>query len=403
MNDYNKKLGPTFPYKSRLSRFAPSVVRASHIDTLATPHLKPARVVQDLELQNTLQYHFAHCTTHHAFANMVKIATIERENSSFASEEHAGYVCVFAGATSGIGASTIETLAVMLHEPTFYVLGRSAAQFEKHSARLQSLNSGMKVVFVEADVSLLAEVDEACKRISASEKKVDVLFMSQGYYPLNGAQCKVSSSSCKPVMLTAFVDTKEGIELCFSLSYYSRMRLITNLLPLLRQSHQPRVLSVLQGGHEKARLDADIGLLQNWTTNRLIAHAATMNTLALDHLAKNYPSITFLHGFPGLVRTSIFTRLTPPEGSSMLWMFAVWLVKSIIGFLMQLVGTSPEESGKRQAYNLTTDKWSPGLALIGDKSEFAPAPAVLETYREDGWAEKVWEHTMQIFDNASRD
>jgi len=55
-------------------------------------------------------------------------------------------------------------------------------------------------------------------------------------------------------------DTKEGLDRSFALFYYSRIRLIMNLLPLIRQSPRPRVLSVLNGGREKAMLDDDIGL-----------------------------------------------------------------------------------------------------------------------------------------------
>jgi NAD(P)-dependent dehydrogenase (short-subunit alcohol dehydrogenase family) len=184
---------------------------------------------------------------------MVKTTAIRECNARFASEHHGGLVCVFAGATSGIGASTLERMALMLHEPTFYVLGRSAARFASRQAKLESLNPSCKVVFLEAEVSLLSNVDSVCKQITAAEQKVDCLYMSPGLIPLNGPQC-----TCPQVLnlqtLTGRVDTKEGLETCFAISYYSRMRLVWNLLPLLRQSPQPRVLTVLNGGREKSML-----------------------------------------------------------------------------------------------------------------------------------------------------
>lgn len=103
--------------------------------------------------------------------------------------------------------------------------------------------------------------------------------------------------------------------MCFALSYYSRMRLTTNLLPLLRQSPRPRILSVVNGGREKQMRDDDIGLenAQNFTSCAAINHTTTMMTLAIEYLAENDKRITFMHAFPGLVATDNFSRLAAPE------------------------------------------------------------------------------------------
>lgn len=120
---------------------------------------------------------------------MVNITAIKQSNEHFAGEHHEGLVCVFAGATSGIGASTLERMATMLQASTFYVIGRSEARFQAQHAKLSSNNSSCKVVFFEAEVSLLSDVDVVCKKIVAAEKKVDYLYMSPGLFPLNGPQC----------------------------------------------------------------------------------------------------------------------------------------------------------------------------------------------------------------------
>jgi NADP-dependent 3-hydroxy acid dehydrogenase YdfG len=95
---------------------------------------------------------------------MAKATTIRQCNARFASEHHAGLVCVFAGATGGIGASTLERMALMLHTLTFFVLGRSAARLASQRTKLESLNPSCKVVFLEAEVSLLSNVDTVCKQ-----------------------------------------------------------------------------------------------------------------------------------------------------------------------------------------------------------------------------------------------
>lgn len=119
---------------------------------------------------------------------MVK-ATAVKQYIEFNKEQDAGLVCVFVGATSGIGASTLETMVQKLLKSTFYVLGRSASRFANQRAKLDSLSPSCKIVFIQAEVSLLSAVDAACKEITASEQKVDYVYMSPGLIPLNGPQC----------------------------------------------------------------------------------------------------------------------------------------------------------------------------------------------------------------------
>lgn len=77
----------------------------------------------------------------------------------------------------------------MLHKSTFYILGRSATRFSPQLSKLKSINPTCQFVFVEAEISLISEVDVACKRIAAAEQRVDYLYMSAGLLPLNGAEC----------------------------------------------------------------------------------------------------------------------------------------------------------------------------------------------------------------------
>ena len=120
---------------------------------------------------------------------MVKAATVKQSNARYASEHHEGLVCVFSGATSGIGAGTLERMALMLHAPILYVIGRSAQRFASQRTKLEKLNPSCKVVFLEAQVSLLSDIDAVSQQIIAAEKKVDFLYMSPGHMPLNGPQC----------------------------------------------------------------------------------------------------------------------------------------------------------------------------------------------------------------------
>jgi len=124
---------------------------------------------------------------------MVNITTVKQSNARYANEQHAGLVCVFVGATSGIGASTLEKMVQMLPKCTFYVLGRSEARLASLCTRLERLNPSCTALPVQAEVALISNIDVACKHIMAAERKVDYLYMSAGFVPLNGAECMLSS------------------------------------------------------------------------------------------------------------------------------------------------------------------------------------------------------------------
>jgi len=123
---------------------------------------------------------------------MVTTAAVRTSNDRFAkSERHLGLVCVFAGATSGIGRATLESLVGMLESSNFYVLGRNPDRFARHLERLRASAPTNKIVFIETQLSLISSVDAACERIKAAEKKVDRVCLSPGGMPFGGATCEI--------------------------------------------------------------------------------------------------------------------------------------------------------------------------------------------------------------------
>ena len=157
---------------------------------------------------------------------------------------------------------------------------------------------------------------------------------------------------------------------------------------------------MLNGGRENTLHEQDIGLDQRWSPISVINHTTTMTSLAFEHLAKTNRRFTFLHSYPGLVRTDIFARLTPPASSGIVRMLTLALIRGVVAILMLCVGMPVEECGERQSFLLTTDRYGPGAWRINSSSEQVSAPGVLERYREGLWSERVWEHTMRVFDTA---
>ncbi|XXG98987.1 hypothetical protein Hte_005320 [Hypoxylon texense] len=316
---------------------------------------------------------------------MVNINAVVQNNQRFSNQHSEDDVIgVFAGATSGIGARTLERMTTMYHAPTFYVLGRSSpSHFASQRKALEALNPTCRIIYIEADVSLISGVDLACQQIIAAETRVDYLCMSMGGLPLTGAQL-----------------TKEGLETCFTVSYTSRMRLLFNLLPLLNRSTRPRVLSVLNGGKETRISEQDIGLDKNWSVMAVVNHTTLLTSLAFDGIASENPKLTLMHNAPGLVESDNARRRRPLVGVPFLRRVFVGIIRFIFRVRRYFTGMSPREAGERQTFHLTSDKYGPGSLRIDKSSDVVTSNAVLLGYQENGWFGKVWDFTVATWDKA---
>lgn len=120
---------------------------------------------------------------------MVKISDVRASNTAFAASPQASnLVAVFVGATSGIGMGTLKAFTKNAKTPTIYILGRSKASAFSLLSELSASNPEAQLKFVETEISLIKNVQKACEEIMATEKKVDILFMSPGYLSFNGRQ-----------------------------------------------------------------------------------------------------------------------------------------------------------------------------------------------------------------------
>jgi hypothetical protein len=204
------------------------------------------------------------------------------------------------------------------------------------------------------------------------------------------------------------------------------MRFTTNLLPLLKKSQAPRTLSVLAGGNERQILTHDLGLERNYTIIYVVNHTTTMHTLAFEHLAKSNPSVSFIHAYPGWVRTDILGNLfTPKPGAWYGTIFALFRWMAAWG--LKVFGISAEESGERQVFHATSSRYPSKITIEArvvdaekvEASEFTECSVpgngvyrlswdgegvsddnVLGPYRKEGLPEKIWDHTVELFDRA---
>ena len=209
-----------------------------------------------------------------------------------------------------------------------------------------------------------------------------------------------------------------------SLIYYSRIRFILNLMPLLLAAPQSaHVVSVYAAGLEAKLFKDDLSLRnpKNYSLINARSHNAYMTTMAFEHLAKQYQQLSFVHAFPGIVVTPSYTDPGFPWWFKLLWRLFGPLIR-------RFQAISAEDSGSRTLFLGTSrfasqrglnsaNKPAEGVAkgtngtlgsgayAVGADSETVTSKADLQALRNEGFEGAVWEHTIQAFDaiTAGRD
>lgn len=347
---------------------------------------------------------------------MVTISIIKESNTkTLPSVLPSGLVAVFLGGTSGIGQATLKQFVIATKDksPHVYIVGRSIQAAEPLLAELRQSNPSASIEFIQQDVSLIRDVDAAISQITQRENKVDLLFLSMGFVSFQGRIGQFIPPKANSVSNYSYlIETSEGLEPSMTTRYYSRARAIQLLLPLLNQSENAHVVTLLAAGQEAPLLEDDLDLRKpgNFSIVSSAQHVTTMLTLMLEKWATENPNISFVHQFPGLVATPLLTR-----GSSGITGFLLrWVVSPFINFF---VAASPEDAGARSLFHATNARYtvsaradravsipegleraqqSPGgVFQLSEKSDYVDNEKILVDQRR--LTETVWEHTQQIY------
>ena len=212
----------------------------------------------------------------------------------------------------------------------------------------------------------------------------------------------------------SITETSEGLDRKMTTNYYSRMRFTQRLLPLMQAASPQlsRVVSVLGAGEESRtsfHLD-DLGLKENFSLRNAACHAITMTDFSFEELAKKNPTISFVHAFPGTVKTG-FAKETG---------FVIKAATNLAFKLLSPWTVDIQESGERHLYAASSAAYPPksgvdgcvelgdqsaikgstgeagsGAYLIGSDGEFRANVKVLEELRKQGAGQKIWDHTVE--------
>ena len=230
-----------------------------------------------------------------------------------------------------------------------------------------------------------------CSIDSSAPTKIDLLTLSPGY---------LSTAGRTP--------TPEGLDHITSIRYHARMLFTVSLLPLLRLAPSPRVISVLAGGKEGQLWPDDFLLEQHYSLGNAAGAAASMLTLFMEELSKREENVkvVFVHLFPGLVTDT----QNLPQAEHWSWvmrMLMAWVVLP----LLRPFGRVSADAGERVLFAGTDGRFDRGskekgsdgrvgsgvYLAQGDSSVMEAAP-VAEKMRKEGVGEKLYVHTMGVFD-----
>lgn len=338
---------------------------------------------------------------------MVKLTDINAANAALKSSLP-NPTAVVVGGTNGIGRSFLVQLTKHTTSPKIYIVGRTAEQLNALITELQTINSaGIYIPITTPDLTLVANAHAAASQIAALESdapeggKVDILHLSPGYLTFGGRD-----------------ESPEGLDRVTAIRYFSRLRFVVDLLPLLKTGAGGggggRVVDVLSGGQEGPVFPDDLALREPAHAGSLAAMQAapTYTTLVFERLARANPEVAFVHTYPGIVRTKAYAR-GEHLGFVARFLFG-WVLFPVLGWFIE---TSVEEAGARSLYAATSPEFASvkggvegtvrkgsdgeagsGAYTVGEKSEAVVNEKVLRPYREQGIGEKVWEFTTAEFD-----
>lgn len=279
-------------------------------------------------------------------------------------------VAVFVGGTSGIGQAMAEVFGRCTEgKADIVIVGRNKNAAETTLSSLpRPSDKTYRRDFIHCDVTRMKNVQVVAADILARYQKINFLVLSTGILTLKGRD-----------------ETEEGLDTKLAVHYYSRWKFINSLLPSLKNAsnagEDAKVFSVLAAGKGGAINLDDLGLKNTFSLANAALQAPTYNDLMMEAFYDSHPDITFIHGYPGTVRTALLEK----SDSKLLN-----LMNPVASILLRPLMTSPEECGEymwHAVFNHTK-----GVFRTGSKGEDLGKRRYFGGEEEK---KRLWEHTVE--------
>tara|TARA_B100001287_G_scaffold24470_1_gene17808 strand:- start:1335 stop:2177 length:843 start_codon:yes stop_codon:yes gene_type:complete len=270
---------------------------------------------------------------------------------------------IITGATDGIGLQAAKVIANKGYRVG--LVGRNKEKGYQAKEIIVNSTSNDKIDFFECDLSLIKNVKKLSSQIKEKYSKIDVLLNNAGGANKNK------------------IITSEGLEKTFATNQMNYFVLTTELLDIISESDDGRVVNVASNAHIGATIDYNnINSEKSFSPWTSYCVSKLMNIMFTYELAKiqDKVSVNVLH--PGFVDTNIAGN----EGN---------FIKYIVKFGSKLFARTVENGADSSIYLSTSDD----VKGVSGKYFFKcrEIRSSKTSYIEDDWR-KVWE----ICDNYNK-
>lgn len=270
-------------------------------------------------------------------------------------------IVLISGATAGIGLTTALELA---NQGAIVVgIGRNPEKIATTIAQLRKSTGNENIHFLKADLSSQAEIRLTAAAFIDRFDRLDVLVNNVG------------------AMFFRRKESVDGFEMTWAVNHLGYFLLTEQLLPLIKQTPNARIVNVSSGAHYGARINFDDpGLSKNYQGFRAYGQSKLANALFSNELARRLAGtgLTSNALHPGFVATDMAKN----NG----------LIFRLFSKFWQLAAISTEEGARTSVYLASSPKVEgvTGEFFIKEKSVDADHAA----YDEDA-ARRLWDLSVE--------
>ena len=263
---------------------------------------------------------------------------------------------IITGATDGIGLAAAKSIAKKGYHVS--LVGRNPDKGKKALEAIIEYSGNENLDFFECDLSLVANVKDLADRIKQKHSKIDVLLNNAG-----------GANKTKQI-------TPEGLEKTFATNQMNYFVLSTELLDIIKESNDGRIVNVASNAHIGAEIDYEnINSEKSFSAWTSYCVSKLMNIMFTYQLSSMQDSVSVNVLHPGFVDTNIAGN----EGN---------LIKYIVKFGAKMFARTVDNGADSSIYLSTSDE----VKGVSGKYFFKcrEIKSSRASYNQEDW-KKVWD------------